>query len=92
MRESVLNQKIEHYRDKFDNIQENFLKLIPQLEGFVRQPITSASVDEAQELVNTFLKENHLPITVHVVRAGDSLACIGNELVDQLIWEIIAEV
>lgn len=90
----ILERKIKSFEEELGEIQYDYkTNLKYKFSNYLLKPFTRVVIEEIQREIESFLERNNLNIKVYVydLIGGQELYIVGNTLIDQLIWERIAQ-
>lgn len=91
---SILERKIKSFEEELGEIRYDYkTNLKYMFYNYLFKPFTKVVKEEIQREIESFLERNNLNIKVCVYELidGQELYIVGNTLIDQLIWERIAQ-
>ncbi len=83
-----IKEKIDFLTENYQELKTKFIPLKKQLDkSFSFISFTHNTIHNCQTLIDRFLFENNLNIKVDVVLYEQRLICIGQTIIDEIVWE-----
>lgn len=88
--DEIIKERIDRLSEKYMELRENFKKVKSKLEAFTLTPLTKQSLAEYQYIIDDFLEQNNLNISVYVtLYENNRVICLGRTIIDEIVWECI---
>lgn len=88
-RDLVIKERIDSFSGQYSQLKENFKSVYDKLKEFEYKPLTQSNIQECQMIIDRFLEQNNLKISVYVEVYEQNLVILGRTIIDEIVWESI---
>lgn len=88
-RDLVIKERIDSLSERYSQLKENFKSIHDKLKEFEYKQLTQSNIQECQMIIDRFLEQNNLKISVYVEVYEQNIVVLGRTIIDEIVWESI---
>ena len=90
-RDLVIKERVDSLSERYSQLKENFKSIYDKLKEFEYKQLTQSNIQECQMIIDRFLEQNNLKISVYVEVYEQNLVVLGRTIIDEIVWESIQD-